>query len=1033
MKLLNKLILLLFVAPICVVMAGFVVSKPVLAVANSVTGKAKILNTESYLDFNASPYASNVSVDDATGVFSGYAFSEDLGWVAFGTVDNTDGPVAVDLATGVVSGKAKILNTGDLLNFNLADYASNVAINLTTGVFSGYAFSESSGWLDFGDTGVVTTNSFFPTAPSGFAGTANSSTVITWSWIDNSANETGFRVDNDGAGSGNLAAGAISWQETSLSPNQSYTRHVHAFTVAGDSAASGNGSVVTLAAVPTITSVATNNYSATDGYSLTVTVDANGNPAGTEYAITPDDGTNYLTSTGGLAGSETWSTSATWSHKSLTANTSYTYKVKARNSEDVETALSAGVAGTTAPTFPGNLASVVDGEDKATLSWTVAAGSATVDISYGPSSDASDSQVTGITATDLSKQLTGLSSGTTYYYKLRSVTSGSKYGAWSAIGNLTTTGLVLGYDTSTTTVYSDTKITPDWPDAEGTVVAYHLERASNSSYSDAAEIYTGTDTAYTNTGLTSNTIYYYRLKVEYTGSVFSSYSNSSKETLPTTPKDLEITADYDVTSSDGYTLSLSWNHGTASSGDVSYFKIYDGGERGSGSLVATVNNDTTTYKIVKLSPATTYEYFVYGYGLTSQYSPTYVRKSRTTVVSQVLNLKEVLSGKTPITINLQWDKLSTATGYQIYDSDNNLKGTIESGDTTSYTITGLTPNTQYKFYARGVDDYGEGQPSDNLTVTTLPKNATDLNITASIGAGSYTATKVVAFKNNSGFGEGSVTNLKYLINDSGSNVDCGSGSWSSWTGDSLSLRLDDGSYYLHFCAYNSNSERQQSETSSTLGQYLIDNTAPTPPTITYPVTSFTSNTHLAIYQFPIRGDGGIDKRNDSQIYVYVDSKEVGVVSRTPGSTGGWALPVINFSYGKHTIYAVATDSLGNRSPQSIELTFYVDEPVVITESALKTQVVAVATPAVITDLGYLGKGLVETVNQSVEQVLGPSPGYYFKKGFDLTFSQFNSPVTNTQILLPRLAINLGYLQKGFEMQINETFLVVQSFFAGIFS
>jgi len=137
----------------------------------------------------------------------------------------------------------------------------------------------------------------------------------------------------------------------------------------------------------------------------------------------------------------------------------------------------------------------------------------------------------------LSKQLTGLSSGTTYYYKLRSVSAGGKYGAWSAIGNFATTGLVLGYDTSSTTVYSDTKITPSWAVAEGTVVAYHLERASNSSYSDAVEIYSGTATTYINVDLTPNTIYYYRLKVEYSGSVFSSYSNSSKETLPTTPKD----------------------------------------------------------------------------------------------------------------------------------------------------------------------------------------------------------------------------------------------------------------------------------------------------------------------------------------------------------------------------------------------------------------------------------------------------------------------------------------------------------------
>ena len=120
-----------------------------------VTGEAKAMNNiSSYLDFTN--YSSNVKISNLDGHFSGYAFLEDMGWVAFGTTDNALGPVEVNLSTGVITGKAKVLNTGAYLDFNSSPYNSNVTLNLNTGVFSGYVWSEDVGWLDFTDTGVFT-------------------------------------------------------------------------------------------------------------------------------------------------------------------------------------------------------------------------------------------------------------------------------------------------------------------------------------------------------------------------------------------------------------------------------------------------------------------------------------------------------------------------------------------------------------------------------------------------------------------------------------------------------------------------------------------------------------------------------------------------------------------------------------------------------------------------------------------------------------------------------------------------------------
>ncbi len=68
-----------------------------------------------------------------------------------------------------------------------------------------------------------------PDPPSGLAGGANSTSAITWTWVDNSSNETGFEIQ-DGAHSakGSVGADVTSWQEGGLSENTQYTRHIHA-------------------------------------------------------------------------------------------------------------------------------------------------------------------------------------------------------------------------------------------------------------------------------------------------------------------------------------------------------------------------------------------------------------------------------------------------------------------------------------------------------------------------------------------------------------------------------------------------------------------------------------------------------------------------------------------------------------------------------------------------------------------------------------------------------------------------------------
>ena len=130
----------------------------------TVSGKATILSTNGDLDFNVSPYASNVTIDDVTREFSGYAWSVDVGWVSFGSQDNEAGPVVVNQVSGALSGKAKILDTGGFIDFNASPSGSNVTINYQ-GAFSGYGWSEDLGWINFTGVSVNDLSLGSPLAP----------------------------------------------------------------------------------------------------------------------------------------------------------------------------------------------------------------------------------------------------------------------------------------------------------------------------------------------------------------------------------------------------------------------------------------------------------------------------------------------------------------------------------------------------------------------------------------------------------------------------------------------------------------------------------------------------------------------------------------------------------------------------------------------------------------------------------------------------------------------------------------------------
>ncbi len=149
-----------------VLLVLFYLFHPIAEAANfPMLGQAVSENTGGILDFEGD---ANIHLNMTHHEFTGFAWSEDLGWIDFSNEDNPlnqDGdsgndvdPVTYDSGTGLLSGKAYVISTGEYIYFS--DYNSAVTLNLTDGTFTGYAFSMDIGWINFTDNDVRVDTTF---------------------------------------------------------------------------------------------------------------------------------------------------------------------------------------------------------------------------------------------------------------------------------------------------------------------------------------------------------------------------------------------------------------------------------------------------------------------------------------------------------------------------------------------------------------------------------------------------------------------------------------------------------------------------------------------------------------------------------------------------------------------------------------------------------------------------------------------------------------------------------------------------------
>jgi formate-dependent nitrite reductase cytochrome c552 subunit len=216
---------------------------------------------------------------------------------------------------------------------------------------------------------------------------------------------------------------------------------------------------------------------------------------------------------------------------------------------------------------------------------------------------------------------TGLTSGIKYFYRVAAYNA-SGTSAYSIWAEGTTQGLAITPPTNlSATAVGSGSINLTWNDNSNNETGFRIERAKDANFSVELAVFTvaSNSTAYSDTGLTQATTYYYRVFAFDNAGVSSPTNTASATTLaapPVAPTNL-------VVRSVGQTsISLGWNDNSNNENGFYAERSNDGGR--TWTRVATIGANTTIYTDTGITRRKAYSYRVQAFnGMgTSPYSNT---------------------------------------------------------------------------------------------------------------------------------------------------------------------------------------------------------------------------------------------------------------------------------------------------------------------------------------------------------------------------------------------------------------------------
>lgn len=393
---------------------------------------------------------------------------------------------------------------------------------------------------------------------------------------------------------------------------------------------------------------------------------------------------------------------------------------------------------TIAPAAPANLQSTAIATDRIDLVWENNSNNARgFRIERSAGNNAAFNEIAASIGGNLTSysDITGLDPGITYYYRVRAYNSAGN-SDYSNITNATTyvsTPVVPANPSILQAVaISDTEASLTWHDNSDNETGFNVERRTEGE-ADFTEIAGGlpADTrTYTASGLDPAITYYFRVSA-YNGSGDSGYSNEAIITIcPKAPGALAASA---VSSS---RIDLSW---TDNSSNETGFRI----ERSTGNnsnfteIVGNLPAGTTSYSSTGLTFNTVYYYRVRAYNTHGDSAYSGEASATTNNIAPYAPTDLTATAASSSRINLAWTDNSTNETEFLIERRTPITSFAQiasvSADVTSYSDTGLSPNTTYYYRVRannGVGDSGYSNVSSAITADVAPAAPGGLTATA---------------------------------------------------------------------------------------------------------------------------------------------------------------------------------------------------------------------------------------------------------------------------------------------------------------
>lgn len=300
----------------------------------------------------------------------------------------------------------------------------------------------------------------------------------------------------------------------------------------------------------------------------------------------------------------------------FTANQTYYYKVQASNMKGTS-ADSTVVSATTkpapsSPTAPTTLTATATSSSSISVTWSTVSTATSYDV-YRATSSGSYSKAASVSTNSYSD--TGLLASTTYYYKVQAhnISGASDF---SPIDDATT-GVPAAPKNLDADDTRDRSIYLSWDSVKEATGYYIYREDSSGTYNKIATV---DKTSYTNTGLTVDRTYYYKVQA-YNVIGSSGFSNSAYATVTDETSSPDAPDDLNATTESSSKIYLDWDTVDNAS---NYYVYRATSSTGTYSKIATISSEN--YTDTNLSANTRYYYKVKAhnaYGVSSYSSYAY--------------------------------------------------------------------------------------------------------------------------------------------------------------------------------------------------------------------------------------------------------------------------------------------------------------------------------------------------------------------------------------------------------------------------